>query len=812
MQNKNNRNVFRKVSEVILFYFLLCSFILQQGEDPRLSRLVNHLKKFRTEYPQQKVYVQLDKPTYSAGENIWLKAYLVNAASGLPDTMSTNLFIELINARNIRVQAHMLQLKGGFASGDFILRDTVTEGNYLIKAYTGWMNNFDEGLIFKKHIYIKNPQNKNFISSRDIRFNRKFNRTKAKLSAKQEIQFLPEGGEMVTGLRTKVAFKAINGSGKGVDAEGVIKDNQGITVAELHSIHLGMGAFVLTPQAGKSYEAWVKLGSAAEQKIKLPQPLINGITISADNLSSEEFLRLRVRANLPSSNDELIRDFIILAQTNGNTCFSGVFHLTKDSLDLSIPKSKFPTGISQITLFNGRGNPVAERLVFINHHDELTFDLSTTYDTIHNGNQLLVKLKVQDKEGKPVTGNFSASFTNAELVSENEDESNILNSFWLTSDIKGVVEKPGWYFNSDQPEREVSLDLLMLTQGWRRFDWKKIIADQYPVINYPEEKGISISGQITRDFFGIPVKKAPVYLTVLSSYNDYFTTTTDEKGLFKFGNLLYFDTMSVVVEATKPNGKKSVQILIDELHSPKANVQSVESFEQEVLVKGEDWQYKNVKQNQANNNRIKERQERREKYASSRIYNQADNIIYMEDIPDSYQNMFQVIQGRVPGVMVGRNSVIIRGVNTLFGDTDPLYLIDGIAVDASTFGNLNPKDVEMVEFLKGPNAAIFGSRGSNGVIAAYTKRGEFMKRGYYDFKMLAYYTPRIFYTTSLPSEKNPGTTDSPETLYWKPEIKTGPTGEASISFRIKEKMPLRAIIEGISFAGIPGYLKSQIRY
>jgi len=184
----------------------------------------------------------------------------------------------------------------------------------------------------------------------------------------------------------------------------------------------------------------------------------------------------------------------------------------------------------------------------------------------------------------------------------------------------------------------------------------------------------------------------------------------------------------------------------------------------------------------------------------------------MDDIPDGYSSMFQAIQGRVPGVTVIGNGVQIRGISSIMGDTSPLYLVDGEAVDASTFGALNPRDVEMVEFLKGSSASIYGIRGSNGVIAAYTRRGEFMKRGYIDFKMLAYYTPRKFYTTPVLSSTTNSSEQKPETVYWAPEIKTGTSGEGTITFKLKDKIRIRLIVEGISLNGIPGYAKKILNF
>jgi hypothetical protein len=211
-----------------------------------------------------------------------------------------------------------------------------------------------------------------------------------------------------------------------------------------------------------------------------------------------------------------------------------------------------------------------------------------------------------------------------------------------------------------------------------------------------------------------------------------------------------------------------------------------------------------------NQEKARERIKKREKYAPLRIYGEPDNVLYMDDIPDGYTDMFQVMQGRVPGVSVDGSTVHIRGISSMFGSNDPLYLVDGVPVDAATFGSLNPKDVEIVEFLKGPSASIFGNRGSNGVIAAYTKRGDYMRRGYFDFKMLAYYAPREFYATPVLMGKTSPPVQKPETIYWKPEIKIGSAGEGLISFKMNEKAKLRIVVEGISVDGTPCYIKKII--
>lgn len=795
----NARVIVSAISTLVVF----SSFILVGDTDPRLSAILERLNRFNKEYTQQKAYLQFDKTVYSIGEDIWYKAYLISGSTHLPDTMSTNFIVQLVNARNVVVQSQLLRLKNGCANGDFRITDTVPEGNYQVKAFTVWMTNFDQSFIFTRNIYIRNPENKNFISAEDLRFNRHFNRERKKLSDKTDIQFLPEGGYMVEGLRSRVAFKAVSGDGKALNLSGVVKDDKGMEVAPVQTLHKGMGAFMIKPEKGRKYTAWVKANEGRLQKIALPAPLEHSYTMQVDNLSSADYILVKVRSGLLPTADEYANDVILLGHTRGIPCYYKVFSMNHDSLDIRIPKENFPTGIAQLTLFNGRGLPAAERLVFINHHDTLKFAISRISDsTTINGHEKL-QVMITDNRGNPVKGNFSAS---AVIVPEANPmpESNIQNYLWLTSDLKGPIDDPQFYFSSTDASREEALDLLMMTNGWRRFDWNSLIAGKFPKITNKEEKGITIGGKITRNFFQIPVKQARVYLTILNAYNDYYSTVADSRGNFSFKDLDYNDTLHVVIEATKPTGKHNVVINIDETASPATQVKNGETFDQLVLNRGADWKFGKVKRRD-NSQRDMERKKKLEKYSAFRLHSESDNVLFMDEIPDGYSDLLQVIQGRVPGVTVTGNSVLIRGVHSMFGSNEPLFLVDGAIADLETFRSINPKDVEFIEFLKGSNTAIYGIRGSNGVIAVYTKRGDFMKRGFFDFQMLAYYTPRKFYSPYITGQADESAFNNGNvTLAWNPRLIPDQAGISVFSVFNAGHAAYRIVIEGLSDDGKPG--------
>ena len=189
---------------------------------------------------------------------------------------------------------------------------------------------------------------------------------------------------------------------------------------------------------------------------------------------------------------------------------------------------------------------------------------------------------------------------------------------------------------------------------------------------------------------------------------------------------------------------------------------------------------------------------------SMKIHGEPDDVVYMKDLPSGCSNLLQALQGRVPGLNISGNRAIIRGINTFYGDTDPLLLVDGVPTDFSTIHMISPEDVERVEILKGPSSAIYGSRGGNGVIAIYTKRGRFMRKGVIDFNMLGYYSAREFYLPKYGETNSEINIDDKETtLYWNPEIRTDSSGKVKIFFINYDTTGYTINIQGIANSGEP---------
>jgi TonB-dependent SusC/RagA subfamily outer membrane receptor len=769
---------------------------VQETKHPILKSIIEKFESYYTRLPQQKVYLHLDKFRYSADETLWFKAYLVDATNHQPDNSTTNLYVELINPSGYIVQSKLIRMTGGFGNGDFSFQDTIPEGGYKIRAFTNWMRNFDKSFFFEKNIYIANPDFKTYVTSEEIHKIKKENRKNQKKESRYDIQFLPEGGHLLSGVENRVGFKSINELGHGLKVTGEIVDSKGTRIVDLNSSDLGMGSVIFTPVYREKYTALINTGEGKPHKIKLPEAIEFGVNISVIR-PKEGTIRIKLLSNFPEGQLPANTSYFLIGHLRGKILFSHEFDLKNQDNSLDVASSAFPTGILHLTLFNVHSQPVSERLTFINNHDQLKIQIEPEKAIVSAREKITVKLKVSGKTNLPVKGSFSLSISNTEDIKSQES---IISNLLLNSDLKGKVETPGYYFTDWNQDKEEQLDNLMLTQGWRRFGWTNLLSDIKVPPKYENEKGILITGRITREFFGIPLRDIKVTLSMLNEFNDVYTTRTHEMGIFRFENVDYQDTLSASIEAVRANGKHNLVIYLDAMPDEKDKDMQYKT-DQNLKHRGEKGQYVPPPDPDADDPFREE---------NTRIYRLHDepsaaNVIIIDDKTQNYQNIGQILEGRIPGVNVTGDKVNIRGISSIYGNTEPLFLVNGMPVDAGFALNMSPFDVERIEVLKGPETAIYGSRGANGVIAIYTKRGKFMKKGVLDFKMLGYATPKEYYKPRYEFNADDPFVDDRRTILWIPYITTYPNGETTATFYasdVKGNYIIR--LEGISEDGTTG--------
>jgi TonB-dependent SusC/RagA subfamily outer membrane receptor len=794
------------LSSIIFFGFI--------NEEDLLKKIVTQLEKYNLEYPQEKAYLHLDKTYYSAGESIWFKAYLTEGMTNFPDTISVPLYIELIdNQTGKLIDQRTIKLEGGFGFGDFQLPDNLPAGFYRIRAYTNWMRNFDENLMFAK----------------DFKVYRAGEEPPAKLNAQDiDFQFFPEGGFMVEGMENRLAFKAADATGKGIPIEGHLLTTDGDTVMVFNSEHLGMGFFRFKPEAGKKYYADIKYQKIFNKRFELPEIKKEGYSIAVDNTSSKTLVRVFIQHNFQNPNTEIL----LVGQARGIVYYAGKAALGKKSSFISIPREKLPAGVVQFTLFDGNLKPQCERVAFIEPTKSLNINITPNKSSYKTREKTTLNIEVKDHEGKPVEGNFSLVVSDTELVKEVPNDETILTYLLLSSDVKGTIEQPNYYFDKSNKNGAYHLDILMMTQGWRRFKWDDVMKESLPKPNYFLERGLTIMGEAVRQN-GKPFEK-PVNLSIMIkslSQEDvqpiFGMGEASKDGTFAFYELDFKDSCSVLIQAVAGQNNRNTKIMIDDEIHPKINIVKIPygivQIDEKDLADYLKRTYdaleleKKIKLDKAILlSEITVKAKKQEVKDNRTLYSQADATIVVGENTYGAMTVFDLIRGRVAGVTVGGDpfnpSVQIRGISSISLSTEPLFLLDGVPVSKETLISINVNDVEKIDVLKGASASIYGSQGANGAISVLTKRGnnnyDWSKdetMGIRTAKRMGYATAREFYVPKydqdLPENIRP---DYRSTVFWSPMVKTDKEGKAQVSyFNTDAETTMKINIEGLSFGGIP---------
>lgn len=890
-----------------LFLLLpLCIFGLFLGfiqEDPLLKKILLQIEKYRSDYPQEKVHIHMDKPYYAIGDTIWFKAYVVNAEKNELSDLSRILYVELINEKDSVKKSLKLPLNLGLAWGDFTLADSLREGNYRIRAYTTWMRNFGEEYFFDKTITVGNSisnniltnvsytfskenkgekviadinysdMNGNPLENKEVSYNvnldfREITKGKGTTDAKGnlqisfvnnqpfilksgkiltnirldeknavsktfpvkstsndvDVQFFPESGELVDGLRSRVGFKVVGPDGLGMDVTGYVTDGSNAKLTEFKSEHAGIGHFRLVPLSNQTFTAHIRFEDGSEKTYPLPRVLPQGYVLSVVNTDANN-LGITVTTNQSVQADA---KFTLIAQTNGFVLFVAKNKIEGQSFISTIPKKRFPTGILQLTLFSPDNVPVAERLVFINHSDFLDIHVSSSKAEFDKREKIKLMLDVKDDKDQPTIGSLSVSVVDESKVPFDEsDETTILSNFLLSSDLQGFIERPNYYFHDIDENKIRHLDNLLLTQGWRRFEWKNILSNAYPALSFMPETNMEVSGRV-KGLNGRPVAGGKV--TLFSSVGDVILldTLTDQNGEFRFQNLYFNDSTKFIVQARNEKDRKNVEIELNRIPAQLVTKNKNEAMV-EVNVNRSMLAYLKNSRNQFDDLRRYGLISRNIMLAEVKVVEKKPALKYSSNLNgagnadaiikgDQLLNCFdltQCLQGRVAGIFV-RNGIVysMRSMGSSFSGPVPMQIIiDGMYVEPEFLTSVNPYDVESIEVLKsGANTAIYGLRGGGGVLVINTKRGENSKDyrsyspGVITYNPQGFYRGREFYSPNYEDPKtNIKVADLRTTVYWNPNVISDSTGKASVEFFNADGTGnYKAIIEGINANGIIG--------
>lgn len=454
-------NSFCKIKHIVLMacFFYLFFTVQSQPEIPVLGKFAARLDSLNQKFPSELVYIQTSKGIYETGEDLWFKAYLLDAHYFIPSALSQTLYLQMVNEKSGKaVWQEKYEIKNGFADGHVFLQDSLSEGGYLLEAYTGH-SFFNDSTAFyaTRKITLRKDMNPRPPVTVDL------NRAFYKKGDPIQFDLFPEGGNLVAGLPSNLAFKAVNIDGNPLDVTGTLFEDN-IPLLEFKSTHAGMGGLNFIPLTGKKYH--IRLSTPqTDSTFLLSEVYPEGITLRLAG-RDKEYLEFIVS----QSPGQEKRTIYLRGQLRGVVCCMATGVLNKE-LKIKIPLKEFPgQGIAEFTLFNENQVPVAERLVYVNPDKNLYIDAKLSKDKYETRQKATLKIKVTDQNGQPVVANLGVSVYD-KLYQNQRDPKTILTHCYLSSQLKGKIYDPVWYFDNRNKGREEALDLLLLTQGWRRYVW-----------------------------------------------------------------------------------------------------------------------------------------------------------------------------------------------------------------------------------------------------------------------------------------------------------------------------------------------------
>ncbi len=320
---------------------------------------------------------------------------------------------------------------------------------------------------------------------------------------KIDLQFLPEGGDMVDNIHGRVGFKALDEFGKPADVEGEIRDSKNNAVARFETYHAGMGALDFTPKNGETYTATISRPRNIKQTYVLPSALERGFALRIENKAKT------LTAVVSSTESETL---YLVGMQGGKASIAKVLEAKKGEQRIDIPTKDLPIGIMSFTLFDSKKLPRAERLTFVNSDKQLKINIKTDKDKYQPREKVRMSVEVRDERGLPMPGNFALAVVDDKLLSFADDrQANILAQVLLAADVKGDVFEPNYYFakkdyrdyQADEKDRATALDYLLMTQGWRHFEWEKVLAKT--PLNYAAKGEKAIFSGIVKDAIGAPI-------------------------------------------------------------------------------------------------------------------------------------------------------------------------------------------------------------------------------------------------------------------------------------------------------------------
>lgn len=873
----------RKTFIFLLVFAINCIYAQAQILLP-VDSINNRIWQQTCLFPNEKIHLHTDRSVYAGGDTIWFRAYLVNALDNKQESASRYVYSELIDPFGKNVcRVKIKQDKNSLFYGYLPIDEEMPSGQYIIRAYTRYMENAGEEFFFHKPIHIVSPLDKSL--STQISFEGKpgqkyirgsikltnnithetipmenidlydekdkidywttdkqvifrlspaeYKHKVVKLQAANyqqylpvslpandyQVDFLPEGGNLPAGVLSRMAFKALNTSGFSEEITGIVKDETGQTVCSFQTTHAGMGFFNWIPEAGKKYYAECISKAGVEKRFVLPAAETNTCTLNVQEDGEDYHIFVLYPNGIVTGETHTL-----LIHQRGFPLFVQPFRQTHR---ISIEKKAFSPGIIQLLLLSSSGKIISERQVFVESGKQASAHIHTNKETYAQREKVRMDITLLDAEGNPVEGNFSLAVTdNADVLPDSSYT--IYTSLLLSSDLKGYIEDPGWYFRGNDHARKEGLDLLMLTQGWRKYNVENALTADYKLPATLPETSQRIAGSVKRLVGNKAIANAKIQIHIPTK-RVLEEIQADEDGRFEFDSFEFPDSTIYNVQATTKKNGKNVLLSLDPETFPEAD--QIWPFPSSSIHKTANNTYSDLPASVEFLNKANRRMTyvngmrnifledvvvtaRKKVYKTPYERIPGAITIKEEDIKHSpMQDLPTYLLSRIPGLMFTLNGLIYNRQVSNSNQHIKIILNDFPIHDdqmAKTILETLPmRDIEQIDFNKEPSAGLawFPMTGAS-FIAITLKDGKELynciPKNISLIQLLGHQEPTAFYSPKYetPQHRNSESPDLRTTIYWNPNIQTFKSGETFVEFYSADgDSSYSVVIEGITQRG-----------
>lgn len=854
---------------------------------------------------QEKVYIHQDKDSYLAGETMWMRAYRTDASTLSPYYYSGLMYIEIRDPENKLMHRMQIIRTDTVFQASYKIPPGWPSGFYELVAYTNWMQNFDDDFYFKKRFYVFNTSDNNvtskvyythvpdknkvdvkvklqgvdgglypgavidvtpyangkkldsyarvvnkdgeitldykedaritglnfqFENDKPIKYERYFKVPILRDSI--DVQFMPEGGHLLAGVQQQVGFKAVAADGKGVEVKGQVKDSLGNMVGFFESQHLGMGRFAMQAEAGAKYSAEVTTGDGRSFTFPLPAVADTGVVVNTSIRNNVLTCRVQGTPNY---------DYTGLGLAIHSRGRPIRWVNLQEAAALQLPMASLPEGILQCFVVDQAGTVLSERIVLVNK--DLSPEVQVAGIKPSYGRRQKVELELDVVYGgtQHLPSDLSVAVLDTRNMVKDKSE-NIVSYLLMSSDIKGKIENPAFYFDKSipLPEREAKADILMMTQAWKRFDVDSIFRGKVPNMPFTVEQGQYLAGKV-KPLWGKSTETGRLLLLGINQNPETKTTifrdvTADTSGFFQATDIAFPKNTTFVVQGMHKGAKKNVEVIMEEQKF--AGVKSNPLVGRSIYVPekaAEDeisgfYQSRGIRYFYENGERIFALDAA---VVTARVGGNSQQDMY-DDASDNRVSGTQLLENGYStirdwlesvGVVVRENEDDMK--ETVYIRNTPARIwVDNQIYDSQELLRLPVTEVADIWVFKDPISLSMVTLDANagadqgGVVVA-TKSGFGLSgvgketTSFFKFTPLGYSVPAKFYSPKYDEPGAPTDYDERVTVYWDPKVKTNMSGKAKIEFYTTDAAAeYLVVVEGMAGSqtmGIPIHKEFTIK-